>query len=579
MGAAGEQSIRQGIAITLRWVALLAVALLLAEGGASVITLPALVGAGGVWNLILSANWLRGRSSRRQEIFGDLVDFALAAALFYFSRTLLGPLVWAGLLPIISAAWVFGLPGGVAAALTTILGFAGMSVIDVPLTDVPARMLNPAGIFLAAGVVFGFVARQIQLRLKQSGDLESSRQSETERRERERIKALYEVTTTLNSSLVFDQVLELALDLCINSLTEANETVSRAVGGILLVGEGGLRLAAGRRLAAKDIGRVLPGEQGALAELLQNGEALTLAQPGKDAEFSHVAGLQNSQSLYCTSLRFGMDLFGVMFFGHPGEGFFTTDRCELIDVVARQVMLALQNAQLYEALNEEKERIALIEQQARNQLARNLHDGPTQSVAAIAMRVNLARRLLAKDPAAAGEELYKLEDLARRTTKEIRHMLFTLRPQALENSGIVAALKDLANQVEESYEQKILVEADAESVARMDLGRQGVLFYIAAEAIANARKHAQAKTITVRLSKPERDVILLEIEDDGQGFTAQEQQAKRASDGAVGLETLHERVELINGVMRIDSQQGRGTHVRVWAPLNEQAGERLRRSK
>ncbi len=441
------------------------------------------------------------------------------------------------------------------------------------------QMVIPAAGLIAAGLILGLAARQIQLHLKQSGDLDLSRRAERERHERERTRALYDVTATLNSSLVFDQVLELALDLGINSLTEPNEAVSRAVGGILLFHEGGLRLAAARRLAAKDVGRVLPAQQGALAELLQNGEALTLAQPGKDAEFSHIAGLQNCQSLYCTPLRFGMDLFGVLFFAHPQETFFTTERCELVDVVARQVMVALQNAQLYEALNEEKERIALIEQQARNQLARNLHDGPTQSVAAIAMRVNLARRLLAKDPAAAGEELYKLEDLARRTTKEIRHMLFTLRPQALENLGLVAALKDLANQVEESYEQKILVEADPEAVARMDLGRQGVLFYIAAEGVANARKHAQAKTITVRLTKPEHDVVLLEVEDDGQGFTAQEEQAKRDNQGALGLETLRERVELINGVMRLDSQKGRGTQLRVWAPLSEQAGERLRQSR
>jgi len=579
MRAASEETVHQGIAITLRWFILLALALLLAARGTNVITLPAVLGIGGVWNLILSFNWLRGRSSRRQEITSLLFDFALAAALFYFSRTLLGPLVWAGLLPIASAAWAFGLRGGVVSALAVVLTFAAIAVIDVPVAEIPMQMLLPAGVLLGAGAILGLAARQIQLRLKQSRDLEISRGAESVRGERERAKALYEVSATLNSSLVFDQVLELALDLCINSLTEPNETVSRAVGGILLFNGGGLRLAAGRRLAAKDIGRVLPATQGILAELLQNGEALTLTQYTKDPEFGQVAGLQNCQSLYCTPLRFGMDLFGVMFVAHPQDGFFSIERCALIDMVSRQVMVALQNAQLYEALNEEKERIVLIEQQARNQLARSLHDGPTQSVAAIAMRVNLARRLLAKDPVAAGEELYKLEDLARRTTKEIRHLLFTLRPQSLENSGLVVALKDLANQIEEFYEQRILVEADAEVVARMDLGRQSALFYIAAEAIANARKHAQSKTITVRLTRPERDVVLLEVQDDGLGFHVQEEQAKRANDGALGLETLRERVELIHGVMRLDSQKGRGTQLLVWAPLSEQAGERLRQGK
>jgi signal transduction histidine kinase len=579
MRAAGEGSLDQGIAITLRWTALLGLGLLLASLGASVITLPVLLGLGGLWNLLLSINWLRGKVSHRQEILALASDFLLAVALFYFSRTLLGPLVWAGLLPVASAAWAFGLGGGLGAALGLTVGFAALSAIDFPLAEIPMQMLTPAIIFVAAGVAFGFVGRQVQLRLKQGADLAGGLREESEHRQRERTQLLYQVTSALNSSLVFDQVLESALDLAINALTEPDESVSHAVGGILLFGEGGLRLAAGRRLAAKDIGRVLPGKEGALATLVRDGETLTLAQPSQDPEFSHISGLQNCQSLYCTPLRFGLDLFGILFFGHPQADFFNTERAELLEVIARQVMVALQNAQLYETLNEEKERIVHIQEQARKQLARNLHDGPTQSVAAIAMRVNLARRMLAKDPAAASDELYKLEDLARRTTKEIRHMLFTLRPQALESSGLVAALGDLAHQVEESYEQKIQVEAEPDAVARMDLGRQGVLFYIAAEAVSNARRHAQAKNITVRLSKPERDVVMLQVDDDGAGFTAQEERAKRDNEGALGLDTLRERVELINGVMRLDSQAGRGTQLRVWAPLNEQAAERLRQGK
>jgi signal transduction histidine kinase len=340
-----------------------------------------------------------------------------------------------------------------------------------------------------------------------------------------------------------------------------------------------LRLVAGRRLAANDIGRVLPAQQGALPEILKDVESRVVAQPAKDAELSHISGLQTAQSLYAMPLVMGLDLFGVMFFAHPDADFFTSERCELVDIVARQVMVALQNAQLYEALNEEKERIVHIQEQTRKQLARSLHDGPTQSVAAIAMRTNLARRLAAKDPAAAGEELYRLEDLARRTTKEIRHMLFTLRPQTLETSGLPAALADLAAQTQDSYELIVRVEAEPDAVARVDLGRQNVLFYIAAEAITNARRHAEARQVLVKLGKAAPDVVFLEVRDDGQGFTASEEQQKRETDGALGLETLRERVELINAIMRLDSAKGRGTQLRVWVPLNDAAADRLRRGE
>lgn len=568
-----------GLAKISRWIVLLGISLLLAANGLFTVTLAAIIGLAAISAAAFSLIAMSGRNMPRFRIFGLIADFALALALFYVTRTLLGPLVWAALLPIAAAAWTLAFLPNLLVAIAATLGFGLLAIIDTPVAQVPALMLVPVLVFIATSLVLGFIAQQIRRRQKQGSDIESGQQEEAGRRERERIKAIYEVTATLNSSLVFDQVLELALDLGINALAEPNEPVSHAVGGILLFHEGGLRLAAARRLAAADLGRILPGRNSALADMLKDGEPRLVSHPTRDPEFSLLAGLQNCKSLYCTPLRFGLDLFGVMFLAHPQENFFTQERRDLIDVVARQVMGALQNAQLYEELNQEKERMAGIQENARKQLARNLHDGPTQSIAAIAMRVNLARRLLTKDATAAGEELYKLEDLARRTTKEIRHMLFTLRPQALETSGIVAALKDLAQQTEEAYEQKVEIEADPEAVERMDLSRQSILFYVAAEAISNARRHAQAKAIHVKLSKGERDIALLEISDDGIGFTQQQAATKKETDGSLGLDTLRERVELINGAMRLDSSPGTGTKLTVLAPLNEQAAERLRRGE
>jgi len=568
-----------GVSISLRWGLLLALGLLLASSGAST-TLPViLLALGGLWNASLTFFWLRGTQWGAQKRVSLLVDLAFSFALFFFSRTLLGPLVWAGLLPVLSAAWSFGLGAGLLSALAMSIGFAMMAAIDLPIAQIPLRMAGPALAFFLAGAVTGLVKQQWQLGLKEGGELEQSYQADLERRERQRVKALYKVTAALNSTLNMEQVMDLALDLGISALDEPGQASTRAVGGILLFHEGGLRLAAARRLAARDLGQVLPGQQGALAELLRHGEARVIFQPSKDAELNCISSLQNCQSLYCMPLSFGLDLFGVMFFGHPQEEFFDEERRDLVDVVARQVIVALQNAQLYEAVNEEKERILEIQDQVLTQLARNLHNGPIQSVAAIAMRVNLARRLLNNDATAAGEELYKLEDLARRTTKEIRHMLFTLKPQALESSGLAAALKDLASQIQESYEQQVGIEADPAAAQGMDLNRQGVLFYIAAEALNNARKHAQAKNIQVKLSRPERDIVLLEVQDDGVGFDVAEAEAKGKEADHLGLRMMRQRAELINGVMRLDSQKGDGTKLRVWAPLGEKAAQRLRQGK
>ncbi len=96
----------------------------------------------------------------------------------------------------------------------------------------------------------------------------------------------------------------------------------------------------------------------------------------------------------------------------------------------------------------------------RKKVAHELHDGPTQSVAAIAMRVNFARRLIERDPASAARELQETEELSRRTTREIRHILFTLRPLILESQGLIAALNSMAEKVKDTYNQDLIIQAE-----------------------------------------------------------------------------------------------------------------------
>jgi len=240
-------------------------------------------------------------------------------------------------------------------------------------------------------------------------------------------------------------------------------------------------------------------------------------------------------------------------------------------------VVAIQNARLYHDLEQEKERMTEIQEEARKKLARDLHDGPTQSVAALAMRVNFARRLMDRDARAAAEELFKVEDLARRATKEIRHMLFTLRPLILESQGLVAALQSMAEKMKETYDQNVVIEANPEVVSQIEVGKQGVIFYIAEEAVNNARKHAQAAHIWVRLKEAGKDLALLEIEDDGVGFDLESVDATYDHRGSLGMVNMRERTELVNGVLQLDSAEGRGTRIRVIIPLTEDAADRIRR--
>jgi len=250
-------------------------------------------------------------------------------------------------------------------------------------------------------------------------------------------------------------------------------------------------------------------------------------------------------------------------------------------MVGDQAVIAIQNARLYQDLEEEIERIVQTQEEAGKKLARDLHDGPIQSVAAIAMRVDVARHMMARDTAEAANELAKIEDLARRTTKELRHMLFTLRPLALETEGLISALQTMADKTRDMYQQNIKVEVDQATVDQLELGKQTVIFYLVDELVNNARKNTRASQIVVRLRGLPQDaeIALLEIMDNGQGFDVREVMSRYDKRGSLGMVNLRERADLVNGLLNIESAPGKGTRIRVSIPLTEEASDRLQRGK
>jgi signal transduction histidine kinase len=318
-------------------------------------------------------------------------------------------------------------------------------------------------------------------------------------------------------------------------------------------------------------------EEGILKKALDEGDSVHFTDITDDPELGRIIAFQNCKSGYCFPLRSGLNVYGVLLFAHPDPKYFNAERCSLLEIIGRQSVIALQNARLYQDLVEEKERMMEVQEEARKKLARDLHDGPTQSVAAMAMRLSIIKRMLAKDVNAAGEEITKLEELAHRTTKEIRHMLFTLRPLILESQGLVAAVQSMADKMLETYSQKVSVNIDEKIVAQLEMGKQGVIFYIIEEAVNNARKHAAAEVIAVRLRQIEAGIALLEIIDNGLGFDmkAMAQEYLKRANSSLGMVNLRERAELVNGLFQMDSAPGKGTKVQVYIPLTEEAADRI----
>jgi signal transduction histidine kinase len=374
-------------------------------------------------------------------------------------------------------------------------------------------------------------------------------------------------------------VLESALNMSATALNPDPEQLvsDPLVGAVMLFNGGKLRIGSARRFTTADMRVTFDGVEGVLKKALDEGEAVIFKDIGYDAELGRVVALRNCTSGFCFPLRSGFNVYGVLLFAHPDPNYFNDERRNLLEIIGKQAVIAIQNARLYQDLVEEKERMIEVHEEARKKLARDLHDGPTQSVAAMAMRLNITKRMLTKDLNAATEEIIKLEELAHRTTKEIRHMLFTLRPLILESQGLTPALQSMADKMLETFGQKVTVNVEERVVDQLEMGKQGVIFYIIEEAVNNARKHASADVIAVRLRQMDIGIGLLEIIDNGLGFDVQAmtQAYDKRANSSLGMINLRERAELVNGLFQLDSAPGKGTKVQVYIPLTEEAADRL----
>ena len=399
--------------------------------------------------------------------------------------------------------------------------------------------------------------------------------------DRQRLALIFELISKMTSTLIYSRVLNLLLDLGEQALFGSLEASDpKLVSAVFLFSDNGtgprLRLETSRHLVQADLRVTLSAVEGVVAKVIDDGEPVLTSQIAEDPEVSQLISLRSCKSLYCLPLRVVLDTYGIAFFAYPREDFFTLTRQDVLSILTHQAVIALQNAKLYQDLELEKERMMETQEEARKKLARDLHDGPTQSVSAIAMRLNYTRRIAKKSGKDIDQELAKIEDLARLTTKEIRHMLFTLRPLVLESQGLVAALKAMAEKMQDTYSQKVLIEVDDAVLPEMEINKQTVVFYIVEEAVNNARKYAQAEAIWVRLNRYSQDLALLEVKDEGQGFDPKSVGVNYDSRGSLGMVNMRERTDLINGVLRIDSSPGKGTTIQVAIPLTEEAVEKLR---
>ncbi len=420
-------------------------------------------------------------------------------------------------------------------------------------------------VLLVVGAFALFALHRARRELLQSASLTMIRVLRELDAANSRAESLQAMASTLSATLSFERVVEQSLGVCSLALEDMGVPRESLVGAVFLFDGKALIPLARRRFLATDEDKNLAGQSGIVAEALREAEPAVTDDPTKDPELGQFTTFADCLTVVCVPLRAGYQLFGVMVLGTDTAVRFEDNHFELFSAVADQTVIALQNAELYQRLEAEKQRLIEADEEARQKLARDLHDGPTQQVATIAMRLGVLREMAIEQPERLPRELEKLETLAMQTSRDIRGMLFTLRPLLIESKGLGAAIESVLSDIQENDEIKtMLIGSDCGDC--LNERTQGVVFAVIEEALANARKHAHASQIEIRLVQ-EEDLFVATVTDDGDGFDPLAVSADYGARGSLGMLNMRERAERIDGSLRMDSTPGSGTVVTLIVPL------------
>ncbi len=263
------------------------------------------------------------------------------------------------------------------------------------------------------------------------------------------------------------------------------------------------------------------------------------------------------------------ELLGVIVISRPeGAVGFREEDDRVLTELARQVGLALHNAQLDTALQSSldelrrqadelrasRARIVASGDAERRRVERNLHDGAQQHLVALAINLRLVKDIVVEDPQAATEMLDELGVAVQDTIKELRELAHGIYPPLLVDSGLPEALRAVANR------SPLDVDLVTDGVGRYGRDIEAAIYFCCLEALQNAGKHAPQSHVTVRVWE-ESGGLLFEVRDDGPGFDVT--LAQRGH----GYTNMADRLGAIGGAVRWESQPGHGTTIRGSVPL------------
>jgi signal transduction histidine kinase len=335
---------------------------------------------------------------------------------------------------------------------------------------------------------------------------------------------------------------------------------------LLLVIEerGELRVAAASGAAAPRL-RIVPVDGSALGELYSAGQPVALDRPrGRDALWLHELGVEMRAALV-EPLSLEGQGGGMAIALRADKGFRGHDR-EALQAFATSVAqrLAAERSVEIERLRYGME----ARERERTRWAREIHDESIQGMGALKLRLANARDI--DDPTALREAVDVVLDGLGNEIDGLRHLITELRPAALDDLGLAAALQALARRAQaiDGLDVQIEIQLDQDDGRRLDAELESTIYRIVQEALTNVSRHAEATNAVVRIGERDGKVVA-SVTDDGKGMPGAERLGPRGDglEGGFGMGGMRERAELVGGELEFEPAPEKGTTVRLVVPL------------
>ena len=370
-------------------------------------------------------------------------------------------------------------------------------------------------------------------------------------RERE-LESIYKVTSSASATLDINHALRHALELTL-------EAVHTNSGAIFLVQEQSTSL----NLVSYQLEEFIPGDLldqpvigKILEKVIQQKKSLIVPNVDKFEGKEVKTSLSPELSMIGLPMRAQDLVVGVLAVIHKNADQIILEEMTLLSFIADHLALVVENSRSYKRA----ERVAVLEERSR--LARELHDSVTQSLYSASLYSAGARRFFGQQKYLEVDDyLTQIGDLTQQALKDMRLLVYELRSPELKQNGLLGSLQNRLDAVERrsNIEAEILFE----NVNVLPEVVEENLYRIAIESLNNSLKYAQASKIIVKMNR-KNDEVLFTIQDNGVGFSIDE----GLHNGGIGLATMRERAERINGTYRIYSSRETGTKIEVKFSIN-----------